>query len=264
LIELLVVIAIIAILAAMLLPALSRAKDKATGASCLNNLKQMTLAALAYASDNCDQIVPNATGTPATGWAWILGNVSTLPGATNVADILNGLLYPFDSNPGSYHCPADKLDVAGTSVPRVRSYSLSCMMGHNDAPPPTASAADYVHPGAVENTKFSTINVGPSQGLFFAEEQQDSIDDGFFCPAFLADPGNWHNTPSSRHGSGGQFSFADGHAQYWKWLSPATAKLPGGSTISTSSGVGAGTYSDLKRLAQATYTDRQLLVNSWP
>src|ERR1039458_5707752 len=99
------------------------------------------------------------------------------------------------------------------------------MMGYgdNDALPPAQSARLFVHPGAMENTKFANINVGPSQGLFFADESQLTIDDGYFCPAFLNDTKAWHNIPTSRHSSGGQNSFADGHAQFWKWLSPATA-----------------------------------------
>ncbi len=92
LIELLVVIAIIAILAALLLPALAKAKDKATGISCINDLKQLTLAAHIYANDNQDSIPENY---PNSDNAWVGGDVSVLPGATNTADILAAKLYPY-------------------------------------------------------------------------------------------------------------------------------------------------------------------------
>src|SRR5689334_19292555 len=102
LIELLVVIAIIAILAAMLLPALTRAKDRATGISCLNNLKQLTVAAHIYSGDFKDSIPPNAVNDVR---AWVSGDVSFLPGGTNVADIRAAVLYPYSRSEGIYRCP---------------------------------------------------------------------------------------------------------------------------------------------------------------
>src|SRR5258705_2490481 len=108
LIELLVVIAIIAILAAMLLPALSRAKEKATGISCINNLKQLTLAAHTYAVDFQDAIPPNAVNNPR---AWVSGDVSALPGATNVADIRAACLFPYNKSEPIYRCPPYKIAI---------------------------------------------------------------------------------------------------------------------------------------------------------
>ncbi len=228
LIELLVVIAIIAILAAMLLPALSKAKDRATGASCLNNLKQLTLAAIIYASDFRDAIPPNA---PSDARAWVAGDVSVLPGATNVADIRAAVLYPYNKSEGIYRCPGDKVAVNGQNVQRIRSYSMNGMMGNNY----NNTAASDVHPGLAEHKKFTEVHdPGPSDASLFVDEQSDanrnlcSIDDGYFAVnlgAKGAAKTKWRNIPASRHGNGGLFSYADGHVQKMKWLEGKTHTL---------------------------------------
>jgi prepilin-type N-terminal cleavage/methylation domain-containing protein/prepilin-type processing-associated H-X9-DG protein len=226
LVELLVVIAIIAILAAMLLPALSRAKERATGISCLNNLKQLTVAANIYSGDFKDSIPPNAVNDPR---AWVSGDVSYLPGATNVADIRAAVLYPYTKSEGIYRCPGDKVAVNGQNVQRIRSYSMNGMLGDN-----LGSTTD-VHPGLLEHKKLTDVlDPGPAAATFFVDEQTDanrdycSIDDGYFA-VNIGTKGSartkWRNIPASRHGNAGLFSYADGHAEKMKWLEGKTRTL---------------------------------------
>ncbi len=233
LIELLVVIAIIAILAAMLLPALNKAKQRALRLNCVNNLRQLTIAAVLYSVDNADLIVPNYV---ANTNAWVGGDVSSLPGATNVADIRNAKLFPYNRSPDIYRCPADNIYVRGQVGLRVRGYSLCGMMGINDD-----WAASAVHPKIRENRKFSDVkSPGPATAMFFADEQADpnlvqatsSIDDGYFAVEPIH-PGRWSNSPASRHGNGCVFSSADGHSEFWRWVEPKTQFLkgPGGTMV---------------------------------
>jgi len=270
LIELLVVIAIIAILAAMLLPALAQAKRKAQATSCINNLKQLTLAALIYGGDFSDAIPPNSGPTLDS---WVPGgsatyNVTALPGATNIANITGAVLYPYNKSTGIYQCPGDQAILPGAGTPRVRTYSLNGMMGSNNG------FGSDCHPGTQENLKFSSVkNPGPADASFFLDEQcsaspalnQTSIDDGFFAVDSGA-PGShttynsqiWRNAPASRHGNFGQMSFADGHADKMRWVVGSTHTLMG---LDANSGVFNNT--DRRTLWLSTYASGSIPGVPW-
>ncbi len=240
LIELLVVIAIIAILASMLLPALSKAKQKAHGIKCISNLKQLQLAWVMYADDHDERLVPNLLGNTN---AWIGGNVNSLPGATNLNDIRNGRLWPYNNSFEIYRCPADitPWKTGGRSVIRVRSVSMNGRMAGDEA-------GAFVNPGVPFFRKSTEINnPSPSQANVFIDEEPSSIDDGFFAVRALPNVWLWQNTPASRHGKAGMLSFADGHAEIWRWREGDTANLKG---LDRPARVG---HRDLQRFKEATY-----------
>jgi prepilin-type N-terminal cleavage/methylation domain-containing protein len=251
LIELLVVIAIIAILAAMLLPALNRAKLKGQSITCVNNLKQFSIAWTMYAGDNNDKMVLNWLGDPNSWIDGVFGNVSSLPFATNVAIIQLGTLYPYNPNVGIYKCPTAQ--VGPSSLPRwvhlARNYSLEGRMGGGG--PTTPSDTSWVLGNAYpQYTKtVQILSPAPSLAITFVDESTETIDDGYFAVNAASEIDAWQNSPTARHGQAGAFAFADAHAEQWHW----TALHVDQGLNATVRQYGPDTTSDLRRLQRAVF-----------
>ena len=223
LIELLVVIAIIAILAAMLLPSLGKAKTKAEGIVCLSNLKQVQLALVMYAQDNLDKLAENR-GSTISKDTWVTGNLKwDLPPLgiwtdnTNTLRLTDGQIGPYVAkNTGVFKCPADK--VSGQAGPRVRSIAMNSTMGDVIGLNNTLNGRWKVF---LKNSDFTTLR--PSDAWVLLDEQPDSINDNLF---FVQLTGTiWIDVPASYHNGACGFSFADGHVEIKKWRDANSIQL---------------------------------------
>jgi prepilin-type N-terminal cleavage/methylation domain-containing protein/prepilin-type processing-associated H-X9-DG protein len=222
LIELLVVIAIIAILAAILLPVLDHAKQKAWQVDCLNNHKQLGMAWFIYKDDNKGNLIIDDPRTPTMGGtnepSWVYGDLKDNPADdTNVLLIQMGLLYPLVNNVAAYHCPSDtaaNLDPARHD----RSYSMQPQLALYWNGTPTSVEPDY--PPMYKESQI--LVTSPSATMVFLDESPASINDGFFSLDLTAT--EWGtDLPAYWHTHGDNFSFADGHAEYWRWRDPFTS-----------------------------------------
>jgi prepilin-type processing-associated H-X9-DG protein len=201
----------------MLLPALSKAKERARGIKCLSNTKQLTLGWITYQNDSQDNLMDPTKAIDQGLNYMIWGNDSR---ATNISGLVGdtALMAPYVRAPGVYKCASDNYQSPSSAGERTRSVAMNGALGGgpsfiNSSPSPglnffsAKKAQDLIRPG-------------PSRIFVFLDEQADSLDDLLFMnnPGYAPGSELWRNLPAAYHDGAGSFSFADGHSEIHKWL----------------------------------------------
>jgi prepilin-type N-terminal cleavage/methylation domain-containing protein/prepilin-type processing-associated H-X9-DG protein len=233
LIELLVVIAIIAILAALLLPALGKAKLMGQRAACTGNLKQLQICWQLYTDDNTDNLPGNTAMNPGDignrgAWtadplSWAQGNAWT---DTTPINLQKGVLYRYNQSLGIYRCPADRSTVQDQGlIPRNRSFSMNMYMNFQPIQSDPGYDLCWHRLGQIQQ-------LGTSRAAVFIEENEKSIQQSAFginapnsLTLFNSSLWTWISFPATRHNNAGTLSFADGHVETWHWREANTVKI---------------------------------------
>ena len=243
LVELLTVVATIATLAALLLPVLGKAKNKAHRTNCMSNLRNLGFAWVMYAQDNNSRLVESYPVDNED--VWVQGDVSREDQALDTSLIKKGKLYPYNQNLAIYRCPTDQGTAKNAQgvFPKVRSYSMNSFMGAR--PPNSPLVPSTLNPRYVPFfTKDSDLS-RPSELWVLIDEDERSINDGFF----VTDPSGriWFDFPaiaSHRHNYTYALNFGDGHSEAWAFSDARTRAVKSNQTEQFGN-------TDLQRLAQA-------------
>ena len=211
LVELLVIIAIIAVLASLLLPTIDGTKSRAKSASCINNLRQLSLGCKIYADDNNGRLIVNLP-QPSTDTAWVSGEIKTATQSTNQSVVRTGRLFPYIANPAVYHCPADLTQFG--SLDPVLSYSMNGWMGSRTMSQFAVSVNGSSYRTFVREAEILAI-AATSRLWLLADEDASTLDDGWF-KVTMNDAQPFASFPGIRHGHGYGVTFADNHAEVIK------------------------------------------------